>query len=81
MITDPRSIPNAAIGRVFWSVCLAGLTFILQHFFYVQTALFWSLFVLSPLTIICDLIWKEAPFTWQANRTKIYRFNQASLSN
>jgi Na+-transporting NADH:ubiquinone oxidoreductase subunit NqrB len=81
MITDPRSIPNAAIARIFWSVCLASLTFILQHFFYIQTALFWSLFALSPLTIICDAIWKDIPFNWQLNRSKFYRFNRAFLSN
>jgi Na+-transporting NADH:ubiquinone oxidoreductase subunit NqrB len=81
MITDPRSIPNAAKGRIFWSICLASSTFIIQHFFYLQTALFWSLFALSPLTIICDSIWKKSQFTWQANQQRPYRFNQAFLIN
>jgi Na+-transporting NADH:ubiquinone oxidoreductase subunit NqrB len=67
MITDPRSIPNATTSRIIWSVSLAILTFILQHTFYITIAVFWSLFILSPVTIVLDTIWSAPRFSWQQN--------------
>jgi Na+-transporting NADH:ubiquinone oxidoreductase subunit NqrB len=64
MITDPRSIPNAAIARIFWAACLAGLTYVLQHAFYLATAPFWALFILSPMTVILDRLWSAERFQW-----------------
>ena len=64
MITDPRSIPNATSSRLVWSVALAILTVILQQF-YRTDALFWSLFVLSPLTVILDRLQVASPFNWK----------------
>ena len=64
MLTDPRSIPNARISRLLWAVCIALFTFILQHQFFVSTAPFWALFLLSPLTVLLDYIWSAPRFTW-----------------
>ncbi len=64
MITDPRSIPNARIGRLFWASAIAILTFVLQNYFFVPTAVFFALFALSPLTIILDGIWSSSRFSW-----------------
>lgn len=64
MITDPRSIPNAASSRIIWSILLALLTFILQYHFYINNAFFWSLFILSPLIFILDMGWNAPRFSW-----------------
>lgn len=64
MITDPRAIPDARVSRVLWSICVALLTFILRNFHFIPTAMFWSLFVLSPFTIVFDMIWKKERFSW-----------------
>ncbi len=64
MLTDPRSIPNASTSRMIWAISIACLTFILQHFFFLSTALFWALFLLSPLTLILDKMWSAPRFTW-----------------
>lgn len=64
MITDPRSIPKARTSRLIWAGCIAGLTFILRNHFFVSTAVFWALFVLSPLSIILDFIWSAPQFSW-----------------
>jgi Na+-transporting NADH:ubiquinone oxidoreductase subunit NqrB len=66
MITDPRSIPNAFIGRLVWAIALAFLTFILQYFLFVNGAFFWALFALSPLTIFLDWGWQAPRFVWQS---------------
>jgi Na+-transporting NADH:ubiquinone oxidoreductase subunit NqrB len=66
MLTDPRSIPNSQMGRLFWSMAIALATFILQYYFYLSTAVFWSLFIISPLTVAIDMIWSNPRFSWQA---------------
>ena len=67
MLTDPRSIPNARISRLIWAISIAWVTFILQHQFYISTAIFWALFALSPLTLILDGKWSAPRFQWQHN--------------
>jgi Na+-transporting NADH:ubiquinone oxidoreductase subunit NqrB len=64
MLTDPRSIPNATIGRIFWAIAIAITTVILQDYFYINTAIFWALFIISPLTILFDLVWSAPRFMW-----------------
>jgi len=64
MVTDPRSIPNSKIGRIIWATCIASLTFILRNYFFLSTAVFWSLFALAPLTIVIDFLWSSPRFSW-----------------
>jgi Na+-transporting NADH:ubiquinone oxidoreductase subunit NqrB len=64
MITDPRTIPNARMGRLIWAISIAILTFILRNQFFIPTAVFWALFALSPLTLILDKIWSAPRFYW-----------------
>lgn len=64
MVTDPRSIPNAKIGRIIWVVLVALTTFILRNYFYVITAPFWALFILAPLTPLIDKLIPEERFRW-----------------
>ena len=64
MLTDPRSIPNSLKGRLVWSGAIALCTFILQHYFYLSTAIFWSLFIVSPMTILLDMVWNAPRFHW-----------------
>lgn len=68
MLTDPRSIPNASQSRIIWAIMIASLTFILQHLFFLSTALFWALFILSPLTLVFDEIWSAPKFIWLNTR-------------
>lgn len=65
MITDPPSIPNAKNSRIIWSVLIAVISFILKEFFYLNSGIFFALFMMSPLTILLDLKWKENRFRWQ----------------
>lgn len=67
MVTDPRSIPNARIGRIIWAVCIAIFTFILRNHFYLSTAVFWALFTLAPLTVLVDTLWSAEGFSWEGH--------------
>jgi Na+-transporting NADH:ubiquinone oxidoreductase subunit NqrB len=65
MITDPRSIPNARSTRIGWAIAIAGVTFILRNYFYINEAVFIALFVLSPLTILLDKFHLAPHFNWE----------------
>ncbi|BAY21739.1 hypothetical protein NIES2100_14960 [Calothrix sp. NIES-2100] len=64
MVTDPRSIPNARIGRIVWAVCIAIFTFILRNYFFISSAVFWALFILAPLTILFDAFLSAPEYSW-----------------
>ncbi|WP_421655900.1 RnfABCDGE type electron transport complex subunit D [Leptothermofonsia sp. ETS-13] len=66
MITDPRTIPNARVGRLIWAVAIALLTFILRNVFFISTGIFWSLFALAPLTPLLDFIFPADRFSWSS---------------
>ncbi len=65
MVTDPRSIPNARPARLTWAGAIALLTFVLRNQFYLNTAVFWALFILAPLTIVFDKLWEAPRFEWR----------------
>lgn len=67
MVTDPRTIPNARIGRLIWAGTIALLTFVLRNSFFITTPVFWALFALSPLSILLDLLFPAVRFTWGAS--------------
>ncbi len=64
MVTDPRSIPNAKSARIVWAVSIAILTFILRNYFYLTSAVFYALFIMSPVTILLDHLWTAPAFSW-----------------
>jgi Na+-transporting NADH:ubiquinone oxidoreductase subunit NqrB len=64
MLTDPRTIPNARVGRLVWAIAIATLTFILRNYFFLSTAVFWALFALAPLSFLLDLVFPAPRFTW-----------------
>lgn len=66
MVTDPRTIPNARTGRLLWAVTIAILAFVLRNHFFISTAVFWSLFILSPLSILLDMFFPAASFSWRS---------------
>ncbi len=75
MITDPRSIPNAKGARLIWAFAIAVLAFIFRNVFFNADAMFYALFLISPLTVLCDRIWNAPRFQWLPKRYS------ASLSN
>jgi Na+-transporting NADH:ubiquinone oxidoreductase subunit NqrB len=64
MITDPRTIPNARIGRLLWAGAIALLTFFLRNYLFLSTAVFWALFALAPLSILIDAVFPGDRFAW-----------------
>lgn len=67
MVTDPRTIPNARVGRLIWAIAIAVLTFLLRNIFFIPTSVFWALFSLAPLTILLDWIFQGDRFVWNSS--------------
>ncbi len=67
MLTDPRAIPNRWVARLIWAVAVACLTFYLRNSWHLSTAVFWALFVLSPLTLLLDWLLPGDRFVWWEN--------------
>ena len=64
MITDPRTIPNTQTGRLVWVFAIAFLTFVLRNFFFLNTAVFFALFLVAPLAAVFDRFWRGDRFVW-----------------
>ncbi len=65
MITDPRTIPNARVGRLIWAGAIALLTFYLRNYLFISTAVFWALCALAPLSIVLDAMVPSDRFVWR----------------
>lgn len=71
MITDPRTIPNTKIGRLLWVFAIAFLTFVLRNFFFLNTAVFFALFLVAPLTALFDWLWRGDRFVWNDSKSDV----------
>ena len=65
MITDPRSTPDARIGRVLFAVAVAGLAFWMKVGPNVEGAPLYALALLAPLTPLFDRLLPKARFVWR----------------
>jgi Na+-transporting NADH:ubiquinone oxidoreductase subunit NqrB len=66
MITDPRTIPDARLGRLIWAIAIAVVTFILRNQYFLPTAPFWALFALAPFSLLLDRLFPASRFSWEA---------------
>lgn len=65
MITDPVTTPNHQGARIAWAVMVGLLTFVLNHLFILNSgAPIWALFIISPLTLVFDKVFKAQRFSW-----------------
>ena len=71
MITDPRSIPNAKTARLIWAIAIAVLAFVFRNVFYNADAMFYALFLISPLTVLGDRLWNAPRFQWFPKRYSV----------
>lgn len=70
MITDPKTAPDHPIARKLWAIAIAITAFIMSHWLYIHTAPIWALFIITPLTALCDALMKGERFSWTLERLK-----------
>ena len=71
MITDPMTTPNAKSTRLIWAVAVAGISFYLANFKFVNGAPFWVLVFMTPLTPLLDALVKKPVFHWLQNKSSL----------
>jgi Na+-transporting NADH:ubiquinone oxidoreductase subunit NqrB len=65
MITDPRSTPDALIGRIIFAVAVAAVAFWLLFFQQMRPALYVSLAAMHLMVPILDRIFPHERFEWR----------------
>ena len=64
MISDPRSSPDSAIGRLLFAFAVALLAHYMAFFMQMRPALYFALIILSPATLVIDRLIPAQRFTW-----------------
>jgi len=64
MISDPRTTPDARLGRLLLALAVALLAHWLAFFMQMRPALYVALIALSPLTPVLDRLFPAQRFQW-----------------
>src|SRR5262245_57486912 len=64
MISDPRTSPDARLGRFLFAASVAVLGHYLAFFMQMRPALYFALIAISPLTLLIDRILPAERFAW-----------------
>jgi enediyne biosynthesis protein E5 len=64
MISDPRTSPDARLGRFLFAAAVAVLGHYLAFFMQMRPALYIALIAISPLTLLIDRILPAERFAW-----------------
>src|SRR5262249_54268496 len=65
MISDPRTTPDARLGRLLFAVTVAILAHYLAFFMQMRPALYIALIALAPLTFLIDRVIPAERFVWR----------------
>lgn len=65
MISDPRTIPDARLGRFLFAFAVAALAHWLAFAWHLRPALYAALIVLSPFTPLLDRLFPADRFDWR----------------
>ena len=65
MISDPRTTPDARLGRFLFALAVALAAHWLAFFMQMRPALYVALIALSPLTILIDRLMPAERFRWK----------------
>lgn len=68
MISDPRTTPDARLGRLLFAVMVAATAHWLTFFLQMRPALYVALIALSPLTLLIDRFIPAERFQWRPAR-------------
>lgn len=65
MISDPRTTPDSALGRLLFAVAVAASAHYLAFFVQMRPALYVALIALSPAIVLLDRLVPAVPFRWK----------------
>lgn len=64
MISDPKTTPDARMGRVIYAALVASVGFTIQFGFYNSAGIILSLILTAPTVPLFDKVFKDAKYQW-----------------
>ncbi len=64
MISDPKTTPNSASGRVLFATLVAGIAYIIQFVYYQPNGPILALIVCAPLVPVIDAVLRGRIYRW-----------------
>ncbi|VUX55975.1 conserved membrane protein of unknown function [uncultured Woeseiaceae bacterium] len=68
MISDPRTTPNTAAGRIIYAMIVASIAFVIQFVFYQPNGPILALIMAAPLVPLIDFLKRGRNYEWTAPR-------------
>lgn len=65
MITDPKTIPDHKYGRIAHAFLVALVSYIWAFVYFKTNPLIWALFLVSPVVLIWDYLFKAQKYKWK----------------
>ena len=69
MISDPKTTPNTAAGRIIYAMIVASIAFVIQFVFYQPNGPILALIMSAPLVPLIDFLKRGRNYEWTAPRT------------
>ncbi|MEM7430859.1 MAG: RnfABCDGE type electron transport complex subunit D [Pseudomonadota bacterium] len=70
MISDPRTTPNAALGRWIFGVAVASIAFAIQFIFYQPNGAILALILCAPFVPVIDWVLSGTNYRWDQPRAQ-----------
>lgn len=68
MISDPKTTPNTAAGRIIYAMIVASIAFVIQFVFYQPNGPVLALIMSAPLVPLIDFLKRGRNYEWTAPR-------------
>lgn len=68
MISDPKTTPNTAAGRIIYAMIVASIAFVIQFVFYQPNGPILALMMSAPLVPLIDFLKRGRNYEWTAPR-------------
>jgi Na+-transporting NADH:ubiquinone oxidoreductase subunit NqrB len=65
MISDPKTTPDAAAGRMLYAALVASIAFVIQFLYYIPNGPILALVLCAPLVPVIDALLQGTHYQWQ----------------
>ncbi|MGB5511517.1 MAG: RnfABCDGE type electron transport complex subunit D, partial [Woeseiaceae bacterium] len=64
MISDPKTTPDSALGRVLFATLVAGVAYVIQFIYYVPNGAIFALIISAPFVPLIDARLRGQRYQW-----------------
>ena len=72
MISDPRTTPNAPLGRIMYAAIVATIAFTIQFVYYVPNGPILALILSAPLVPLIDALLQGTRYRWETAHSRAF---------